>query len=112
MVSELAKELEGRVEVIACMVDRICVDRVIQPDSIEVKAEPYRGEMVILKPPSNSLPPPFDGNAVNMPQLETEVSAPSLAHIVASHQETDNHHHVISFDHPRPTTSVAASSYW
>lgn len=36
MVHELGKALEGKVEVIDCMVDRICVDRQILPDAIAV----------------------------------------------------------------------------
>ena len=37
MVTELGKALEGRVEVVPCMVDRICVDRTISPDKIDVR---------------------------------------------------------------------------
>lgn len=36
MVHDLGKALEGRVEVIDCMVDRICVDREIREDAIAV----------------------------------------------------------------------------
>lgn len=41
--------------------------------SFQVTCEPFHGEMVILKPPSNNQSPPFDGNEVCMPQLEAQV---------------------------------------
>jgi len=73
-VDQLAKALEGRVEVIACMVDRICVDRVIEQEAIKVTAEPYRGDLVVLHPPISDQPPPFAGEEVCLPSLESEAN--------------------------------------
>lgn len=73
MVTELAKQLEGRVDVIHCMVDRICVDRSIEPRAIGVKCEPYEGEMVIMRRASNGLPPPFEGQFIRSPAMDAQV---------------------------------------
>uniref|UniRef100_I2CQS8 Mannitol 1-phosphate dehydrogenase n=1 Tax=Nannochloropsis gaditana (strain CCMP526) TaxID=1093141 RepID=I2CQS8_NANGC len=93
-VRALAKALEGRVDVREVMVDRICVSREITVDAIDVQAEPYEGEMVILKPPkhlvkgppspSSSTSPfspsssettlPFSGNHVRLPSMGAEAS--------------------------------------
>eukprot|EP00466_Bigelowiella_natans_P021151 jgi/Bigna1/82009/fgenesh1_pg.86_\ len=50
-VEDLARELDGRVTVLPCMVDRICSQRIINPDgNIEIKAEPWKGQIVVLPP--------------------------------------------------------------
>lgn len=41
MVRQLAKALEGRVDVHEVMVDRICVDRRVEADAIEVRPLPF-----------------------------------------------------------------------
>jgi hypothetical protein len=73
MVHELAKQLEGRVDVISCMVDRICVGRDISLSTLGVKCEPYDGEMVIMRRASNGLPPPFEGRLVRTPAMDAQV---------------------------------------
>mmetsp|Transcript_32858 Transcript_32858/g.55784 ORF Transcript_32858/g.55784 Transcript_32858/m.55784 type:complete len:507 (-) Transcript_32858:216-1736(-) len=50
-VENLARELDGRVTVLPCMVDRICSQRIINRDgNIEIKAEPWKGQIVVLPP--------------------------------------------------------------
>ena len=65
-VAELARHLDGRANVVKCMVDRICTDRIVevQPNGrrfINVKCEPHRGTMVVLSPPQAIPSPPFGG---------------------------------------------------
>jgi hypothetical protein len=50
----LQAQLEGKVEVVPCMVDRICAGREIEggPNpSITVEAEDHAGSIVLLNPP-------------------------------------------------------------
>eukprot|EP00465_Bigelowiella_longifila_P002673 CAMPEP_0185253216 /NCGR_PEP_ID=MMETSP1359-20130426/2059_1 /TAXON_ID=552665 /ORGANISM="Bigelowiella longifila, Strain CCMP242" /LENGTH=510 /DNA_ID=CAMNT_0027835559 /DNA_START=40 /DNA_END=1572 /DNA_ORIENTATION=- len=50
-VEDIARELDGRVTVIPCMVDRICSQRVINSNgTIEIKTEPWKGQIVVLPP--------------------------------------------------------------
>lgn len=45
MVEELGEKLQGKAEVVTCMVDRICTGRVVTGNQIEVSAEPHVGEV-------------------------------------------------------------------
>eukprot|EP00954_Amorphochlora_amoebiformis_P030351 1394538-Amorphochlora_amoeboformis.AAC.1 len=48
-VEELAHELDGRLRVVPCMVDRICSSRSIGLNgTVEVKTEPWAGQIVVL----------------------------------------------------------------
>jgi hypothetical protein len=49
-VEELAALLHSRVEVVPCMVDRICSDRSIKRSAITVVTEPYEGSIIPLTP--------------------------------------------------------------
>jgi len=49
-VVKLAGVLQGRVTVVDCMVDRVCMGRTIRPDSVDIEAEPWRGSLVPLLP--------------------------------------------------------------
>jgi hypothetical protein len=49
-VRKLKEEMEGRCLVVDCMVDRVCMGRTIQPTSVEIEAEPWRGSIVVLEP--------------------------------------------------------------
>ncbi|CAM9399869.1 unnamed protein product [Phaeothamnion confervicola] len=71
-VDELTKKLEGRVDVVSCMVDRICTERSIGKGWVEVETEPYGGEIVVIAPPRGVTLPPFAGEGVKMPRLEAE----------------------------------------
>lgn len=73
MVHELQNALHGKVDVITCMVDRICVDRNLKGDCLDVTCEPYEGEIVVLKQPDNALPPPLEGEHVRVPDLDSMV---------------------------------------
>lgn len=44
-----AGAVAGRVDVVSCMVDRICTDRTITPDWIEMGTEPSSGEIVVRR---------------------------------------------------------------
>lgn len=69
-VEKLKEEVCSKVNVLPCMVDRICAARTIYSDRIEVEAEPYEGEIVVLDRPSNAPPPPFGGPNVHAPKLK------------------------------------------
>lgn len=69
-VEKLKEELKAKVFILPCMVDRICASRTIHPDRIEIEAEPYEGEIVVLDRPANAPPPPFGGPNVHAPKLK------------------------------------------
>ena len=46
----MQKELEGRVKVVDCMVDRVCTGRTIGPEGVAITAEPWNGSIVCLEP--------------------------------------------------------------
>ncbi|CAM9791136.1 unnamed protein product, partial [Discosporangium mesarthrocarpum] len=71
-VEGLRKELEGRVDVVSCMVDRICTGRTITPDWIEMGTEPSPGEIVVITPPPGAPLPPFKGENVQIPLIHAE----------------------------------------
>ena len=67
-----AQYLEERfidhMDVVACMVDRICTDRSVTADALTTSAEPYGGSLVVLSPPFWAPLPAFAGPAVTIPQ--------------------------------------------
>ncbi|KAL8438842.1 hypothetical protein Efla_000760 [Eimeria flavescens] len=69
-VEKMKEEVKSKVHVLACMVDRICANRTIYSDRIEVEAEPYEGEIVVLDRPEDAPPPPFGGPNVHAPKLK------------------------------------------
>jgi hypothetical protein len=70
-VDQLAALLEGRVDVVNCMVDRICTSRDIGDGVIRVGAEPYDGELVVIDAPKYSPAAPFSGKHVRIPVLKS-----------------------------------------
>lgn len=70
-VMRLKKELEGRVRVVDCMVDRVCMGRTITSDAIHIEAEPWRGSLVVLDP-SVQQRVPFCKSLVKVPQSQLE----------------------------------------
>ena len=74
-VDSLMEEVESKVEVVSCMVDRICTGREITntgPGFIKVTSEPYIGAVVVLHPPPHVAAPPFAGDHVLVPRREAE----------------------------------------
>ena len=72
MVAELAKALEDCVEVVPCMVDRICVDRIIAENRVDVTCEEYEGEIVVTRQAENGLLAPFEGELVRRPVSDAQ----------------------------------------
>jgi hypothetical protein len=70
----LKSKLAGRVRVIDCMVDRVCLGREIYPNHIEIIAEPYRGSIVILEPGLDASLVPFCKSVAIVPKSEAEAS--------------------------------------
>ncbi|CAM9761745.1 unnamed protein product, partial [Choristocarpus tenellus] len=65
LVEKVGVVLEGKVDTVACMVDRICTGRTIEPDVIDVSAETvFDGSLVVLDPPSDLSRVPFAGDNV------------------------------------------------
>eukprot|EP00903_Cladosiphon_okamuranus_P005882 g5818.t1 len=73
-VHKLQEALEGRgrVDVVSCMVDRICTERSITADWIEMGTEPSTGEIVVIAPPPLAPLPPFKGGHVQIPRISAE----------------------------------------
>ncbi|CAM9808776.1 unnamed protein product [Ectocarpus sp. 6 AP-2014] len=71
-VHKLQEALEGRVDVVSCMVDRICTERTITADWIEMGTEPSSGEIVVIAPPQGAPLPPFKGDHVQIPRIPAE----------------------------------------
>ncbi|CAM9653891.1 unnamed protein product [Ascophyllum nodosum] len=71
-VETLKEALQGRVDVVSCMVDRICTERKITEDWIEMGTEPSSGEIVVITPPPQAPLPPFEGNHVQIPRIPAE----------------------------------------
>mmetsp|Transcript_10293 Transcript_10293/g.26403 ORF Transcript_10293/g.26403 Transcript_10293/m.26403 type:complete len:911 (-) Transcript_10293:225-2957(-) len=71
-VKDLQAQLEGKVEVVPCMVDRICAGREITGDpnpSIIVEAEDHGGSIVLLEPPQSPFAQvPLGGEEVVVPE--------------------------------------------
>ncbi|GAB5360557.1 hypothetical protein AAMO2058_000638100 [Amorphochlora amoebiformis] len=69
-VEELAQELDGRLRVVPCMVDRICSSRTIGLDgTVEVKTEPWTGQIVVLPEHETS-----SSSRVNKPDDDRETT--------------------------------------
>mmetsp|Transcript_2406 Transcript_2406/g.3564 ORF Transcript_2406/g.3564 Transcript_2406/m.3564 type:complete len:408 (-) Transcript_2406:114-1337(-) len=73
-VEELGSKLMGKVNINCCMIDRICTDRVITKDDIQVKTESYSGSIVLLKPVLDHKYMPFGGEGVLVPKSPEEAS--------------------------------------
>jgi len=73
-VHDLEKTLEGKVDVHACMVDRICTTRDISQTTIQVGCEEYLGSIVVQMPPKWSPMPPFKGEAPLIPAIKAETN--------------------------------------
>jgi len=73
-VEELGSKLIGKVNINCCMIDRICTDRTITKDDIQVKTESYPGSIVLLKPALDDRYMPFSGEGVLVPKAPEEAS--------------------------------------
>jgi len=73
LVMKLQKDLAGRVLVVDCMVDRVCMGRAIEADgnSITVEAEPWKGSIVALAPGLKQRVP-FCKSVATVPQSKEE----------------------------------------
>eukprot|EP00904_Undaria_pinnatifida_P005866 jgi/Undpi1/2409/HiC_scaffold_13.g05790.m1 len=69
---KVEESLRDRVDIVSCMVDRICAERTITADWIEMAAEPSAGEIVVIKPPPQAPLPPFTGDHVQIPRIPAE----------------------------------------
>ena len=49
-MESLAGKLAGRVDVVSCMVDRVCTGCEVSGEGVNVIAEPWRGSIVVLDP--------------------------------------------------------------
>jgi len=70
-VTKLSEQLEGRVQVVPCMVDRICARRTVDSDNgrIVVETEEFSGSIIMLKaPPVDPHRIPLQGDAVFVPE--------------------------------------------
>jgi len=72
-VATLKKQLEGRVFVVDCMVDRVCTGREIDEDGVHVQAEPWRGSIVVLEPNLTSRVP-FCSTVATVPSSAREAA--------------------------------------
>mmetsp|Transcript_38719 Transcript_38719/g.51024 ORF Transcript_38719/g.51024 Transcript_38719/m.51024 type:complete len:550 (-) Transcript_38719:300-1949(-) len=72
MVSKIAETLKGRVDVVSCMVDRICTGRDIDSTHVDVLAEPWPGSIVVLKPTYPGRVVPIAGETVTIPKTKDE----------------------------------------
>jgi len=73
-VHDLERLLRGRVDVHACMVDRICTTRDVRPHGVDVGCEAYEGSIVVQAPPAWAPMPPFKGDAPLIPKIKAETS--------------------------------------
>uniref|UniRef100_A0A0G4I719 Uncharacterized protein n=1 Tax=Chromera velia CCMP2878 TaxID=1169474 RepID=A0A0G4I719_9ALVE len=78
-VEKLGETLKGKVDTVKCMVDRICAERSVivpaggdLPCDVNVTAEPFSGEIVVLSPPEDAPRPAFVGGNVQIPILEAQ----------------------------------------
>ncbi|CDI83834.1 hypothetical protein, conserved [Eimeria acervulina] len=86
-VARLKEDLKNKLLLLPCMVDRICASRHIFSDKIEVVAEPYEGEIVVLDRPETAPPPPFGGSNVHAPQLQKALDAAAAEPLLAALRE-------------------------
>ncbi|CAN0499462.1 unnamed protein product, partial [Discosporangium mesarthrocarpum] len=62
LVSKVGETLQGKVDTVPCMVDRICTGRTIESEIIDVSAEKiFDGSIVVLNPPADQSKVPFGG---------------------------------------------------
>jgi len=72
-VDRLANSLAGRVDVVCCMVDRICTGRELTPTEIRITTEPDPGAIVVMTPPEPpAYAPAFGGECFTLPLVEAE----------------------------------------
>jgi len=75
-VESLQAKLAGRVDVVSCMVDRVCTGCEVSGEGVDVIAEPWRGSIVVLDPKlhgdDNSVRLPFCPSVVTVPGCERE----------------------------------------
>jgi len=71
-IQKVAKALDGKVEVVPCMIDRICTDQERNCNAVEVSTEPYLGSIVPLTLPTAGKPLPFAGERVTFPKSSKE----------------------------------------
>ena len=71
-VTLMAKELEGRVKVVDCMVDRVCIGRTIRPEGVAITAEPWNGSIVCLEPGLPREAVPFSAEVADVPACRRE----------------------------------------
>ena len=67
-VEKLEDQMVGAMDVVACMVDRICTARTVTEDGVITTAEPYKGSIVVLSPPPCAPLPAFAGPTVAIPR--------------------------------------------
>ena len=63
--------MAGRVLVVDCMADKVCMGRTIQPTSVEIEAESWRGSIVVLEPGLDRRVP-FCPSIATLPQTQRE----------------------------------------
>lgn len=75
-VDELRKTLEGKCNVVTCMVDRICAGRDVDEKErkIHITTEPYKGEVVVMNPPLGVPLPAFSGKNIKKPGSAAEAN--------------------------------------
>ena len=66
-MESLAGKLAGRVDVVSCMVDRVCTGCEVSGEGVNVIAEPWRGSIVVLDPKLHGGRPPLDPNPTPHP---------------------------------------------
>ena len=75
-VESLQRKLAGRVDVVSCMVDRVCTGCEVSGEGVDVIAEPWRGSIVVLDPKlhgdDNSVRLPFCPSVLTVPGCERE----------------------------------------
>ena len=75
-VESLQRKLAGRVDVVSCMVDRVCTGCEVSGEGVDVVAEPWRGSIVVLDPrlhgEDKSVRLPFCPSVVTVPGCERE----------------------------------------
>jgi hypothetical protein len=70
-VESLQRKLAGRVDVVSCMVDRVCTGCDVSGEGVDVIAEPWRGSIVVLDPKLHG-----DDNRVRLPFCPSVVTVP------------------------------------
>jgi len=70
-VESLQRKLAGRVDVVSCMVDRVCTGCEVSGEGVDVVAEPWRGSIVVLEPKLHG-----DHNRVRLPFCPSVVTVP------------------------------------